>query len=174
MRWRNVNRRLGHRLVTATCAGAVAITTPATVHAEPDTGSPTSPFPVTNLILHYYDEVNYTDYFTNSSGGVWFSTPLGLNCGIWDRGSFGCSGNIPGASPGTHNVGWITGQIEPRYDLALGLYFPPGRAERDLPPRSYIEYNGTRCATMVDTSTYCQRGPFRFFVTPTRTWLAPP
>ena len=147
---------------------------PPAVHAEPDTADPTSPFPTTNLIINTYDKVKYDDYFTSSSGGVWFSTPLGLNCGIWDRGSFGCTGDIRGAPPGTTNVGWITGQIVPRYDWALGLQFPPGRAERDLPPRNYIEYNGTRCATMSDTSTYCQRGPFRFYVTPTRTWLAPP
>ncbi|KQY08948.1 hypothetical protein ASD37_00120 [Mycobacterium sp. Root135] len=167
-------RRLAHWLAVFGCTtGLVLATAPAT-HAEPDTGDPTSPFPVTNLILSTYDKVKYDDYFTSSSGGVWFSTPLGLNCGIWDRGSFGCTGDIRGAPPGTTNVGWITGQIQPRYDWALGLQIPPGRAERELPQRNYVEYNGTRCATMADTSTYCQRGPFRFLVTPNRTWLAPP
>jgi hypothetical protein len=156
------------------CAGGLVLATSPGAHAEPDTGDSKSPFPRTNLILNTYEKVKYDDYFTSSSGGVWFSTPLGLNCGIWDRGSFGCTGDIPGAPPGTTNVGWITGQIRTRYDRALGLQFPPGRAERDLPPRNYIEYNGTRCVTMADTSTYCQRGPFRFLVTPTRTWLAPP
>ncbi len=171
---RGHGRRLGRWLAAAlSVCGLVVVTSPS-VHAEPNTGDPNSPFPTTNLILHYYEKVKYDDYFTGSSGGVWFSTPLGLNCGIWDRGSFGCTGDIRGAPAGTQNIGWITGQIVPRYDWALGFQFPPGRAERDLPPRSYIEYNGTRCATMADTSTYCQRGPFRFFITPTRTWLAPP
>ena len=169
----NIKRR-GRRLASMCASGLALLGAPAG-HAEPDdTGSPTSPFPVTNLILNHYEKVRYDDYFTSSSGGVWFTAPLGLNCGIWDRGSFGCTGDIRGAPPGTHNIGWITGQIEPRYDLALGAQIPPGRGERELSPRSFIEYNGTRCATMADTSTYCQRGPFRFFVTPTRTWLAPP
>ena len=168
-------RRLGHWLaVCASVSGLVMATSPV-VHAEPDTGSPTSPFPVTNLIINYYDKVKYDDYFTSSSGGVWFSTPLGLNCGIWDRGAFACTGDIRGAPDGSTNVvGWVSGQIRMRWDPSFTILMPPGRAERDLPPRTYIEYNGTRCATMVDTSTYCQRGPFRFFVTPTRTWLAPP
>lgn len=167
-------RRLGRWLAVFACASGLVLATSPVTHAEPDTGDPTSPFPVTNLIINTYEKVKYDDYFTSSSGGVWFSTPLGLNCGIWDRGSFGCTGDIRGAPPGTTNVGWITGQIRARYDWALGLQIPPGRAERDLPPRHYIEYNGTRCATMADTSTYCQRGAFRFFVTPSRTWLAPP
>lgn len=145
-----------------------------TVLAEPNSGSASSPYPAAYLILDYYDKVKYDDYFTSSAGGVWFSTPLGLNCGIWDRGSFGCTGDIRGAPPGTTNIGWVDGNIVTRYDWLLGVQFPPGRAERELAPRSYIEYNGTRCATMADSSTYCVRGPFRFFVTPTRTWLSPP
>jgi hypothetical protein len=167
-------RRLGRWLAVSASVGGLVLATSSAVHAEPNTGSETSPFPAAYFILNHYDKVKYDDYFTSSSGGVWFSTPLGLNCGIWDRGSFGCTGDIRGAPPGTTNVGWITGQIQARYDWALGLQFPPGRAERELPPRSFIEYNGTRCATMADSSTYCSRGQFRVFVTPTRTWLAPP
>jgi hypothetical protein len=171
-------RRVGRALATTACAiGLVLLASPA-AHAEPSGGPsggpPPSPFPDANLILRYYDLVRYADYFTDSVGGVWFSTPLGLNCGIWDRGSFGCTGDIRGAPPGTNNIGWITGQIEPRYDPALAVQFPPGRAQRDLPPHSYIEYNGTRCATMADSSTFCSHGPFKFYVTPTQTWLGPP
>lgn len=140
-------------------------------HSEP---APTSPYPDSNLIIRSYNLVRYDDYFTASAGGVWFSTPLGLNCGIWDRGSFGCTGDIRGAPPGTTNIGWVNGNIVTRYDWLLGVQFPPGRAERELPRRSYIEYNGTRCATMADSSTFCSRGPFRFFVTPAGTWLSPP
>jgi hypothetical protein len=117
------------------------------------------------------------EFFTASNEGVWFSTPLGLNCGIWDRGSFGCTGDIRGAPSGTTRIGWITGSIVTRYDAydpLLKLQFPPGRAERMLPPRSYVEYNGTRCVTTTDTSTYCTHGPFQFMVTPSRTFLSPP
>jgi hypothetical protein len=99
---------------------------------------------------------------------------MGLNCGIWDRGSFGCSGDIHGAPPGTTHIGWMNGNVVTRYDWLLTFQFPPGRAERELAPRSYIQYNGTTCATMADASTYCSRGPYKFFVTATQTWLSPP
>ena len=166
-------RRL-HRWLMVACLGGLMIAAAPPATAEPNGGSETSPYPSTYLILNYYNKTPVEDYFTNSAGGVWFTTPLGLNCGIWDRGSFGCTGDIRGAPPGTTNIGWVNGNIVTRYDWLLGAQFPPGRAERDLPPRSFIEYNGTRCSTMADTSTYCQRGPFRFLVTPSKTWLSPP
>jgi len=135
-------------LVVVASAIAAMLAMSATSHAEPsNAGDPTNPFPGPNLILRYYDKVKYDDYFTSSSGGVWFTTPLGLNCGIWDRGAFACAGDIRGA-PGTTNVGWVSGQIRMRTDPGFAFLTPPGRGERELPPRSYIEYNGTRCATM--------------------------
>lgn len=155
-------------------AGALALAQAQPLHAEPAGGPVSSPYPDISFLLKYYENVRYDEYFTNSSGGVWFSTPLGLNCGIWDRGSFGCTGEIRGAPPGTTNIGWVNGNIVTRYDWLLGVQFPRGIAERDLPPRSYIAYNGTTCATMADSSTFCARGPYKFFVTPTRTWLSPP
>lgn len=173
-RTRNTARRVCRWLVAVAWVHGFLLLGSQPVLAEPNSGSESSPYPATYLILDYYDKVKYDDYFTSSAGGVWFSTPLGLNCGIWDQGSFGCAGDIRGAPPGTKNIGWVNGNIVTRYDWLLGVQFPPGRAERELAPRSYIEYNGTRCATMADSSTYCMRGPFRFFVTPTRTWLSPP
>jgi hypothetical protein len=167
-------RRWGHlATAVAVSAGAVLMSSPG-ARAEPDPSGTPPPYPDTNLIVRSYQLVRYDDYFTASAGGVWFSTPRGLNCGIWDRGSFGCTGDITGAPPGTTNIGWVNGNIVTRYDWLLGVQFPPGRAERELPPRSYIEYNGTRCATMTDASTYCSRGPFKFFVTSTGTYLSPP
>ncbi len=173
-RKQNISRRIFLCFATFFWTHALLLMGSSTALAEPNSGSASSPYPATYLILDYYEKVEYDDYFTSSAGGVWFSTPLGLNCGIWDQGSFGCAGDIHGAPPGTTNIGWVNGNIVTRYDWLLGVQFPPGRAERELPPRSYIEYNGTRCATMADSSTYCMRGPFRFFVTPTRTWLSPP
>lgn len=168
-----VVRSMSVWLAWAGAVGSILAGAP-TVHAEPN-GDPTvGPYPSASLILNHYTRVTYDDYFTRSAGGVWFSTPLGLNCGIWDRGSFGCAGTIPGAPPGTTNIGWVNGNIVTRYDWLLGVQFPPGWAQRELVPRSYIEYNGTRCATMADASTFCSRGPFQFFVTPSRTWLSPP
>lgn len=173
LRRRGVGRAF-RGLVLIACVIAQVFATAAVAAAQPNGGDPSSPYPAPYFILRYYDKVKYDDYFTRSAGGVWFSTPLGLNCGIWDRGSFGCAGNIPGAPPGTKNVGWVNGNIQMRYDWLLGFQFPPGRAERELAPRHYISYNGTTCSTMADSSTYCSRGQFRFFITPTRTWLSPP
>jgi len=169
-----VIRRQLRRVPAVLAAGAALLAMAPAVLAEPVAGAPPSPYPDPNHIIRYFEKVPHDAYFTASSGGVWFSTPLGLNCGIWDRGSFGCAGDIRGAPPGTTNVGWVNGNVVTRYDWLLGVQTPPGRAERELSALSYIEYNGTRCATMGDSSTYCARGPFQFFVTPTRTWLSPP
>ncbi len=161
----------------ARCLGVVAATAAMwglglpVSQAEP---AAEGPYPNNDVIIRSYHPVRFDDYFTPTAGGVWFTTPLGLNCGIWDRGSFGCSGHIRGAPPGTSNIGWVNGNLVTRYDWLLGVQFPPGRGARELPLRSYIEYNGTRCVTMADTSTYCSRGPFKFLVTPTVTWLSPP
>jgi hypothetical protein len=168
------SKRWAHVIATIALATGVVLVTSPGAHAEPDPSGTPPPYPDTNLIVRSYERVRYDDYFTASAGGVWFSTPLGLNCGIWDRGSFGCTGDITGAPPGTTNIGWVNGNIVTRYDWLLGVQFPAGRAEKELPPRSYIEYNGSRCATMTDASVYCARGPFKFFVTPTGTYLSPP
>jgi hypothetical protein len=137
-----------------------------------------TPYPDFALIVTAYERRPPEEFFTASNYGVWFTNPLGLNCGIFDtRGSFGCSGDIRGAPEGTTEIGWLKGNIVTRYDAydpLLRASFPTGRAERMLPPRSYVEYNGTRCATMADTSTYCTRGPFQFMITPTKTYLSPP
>jgi hypothetical protein len=167
-------RRNNEFIASIAVAVTVMLTTSPGAHAEPDPSGSPPPYPDTNLIVRSYERVRYDDYFTPSAGGVWFSTPRGLNCGIWDRGSFGCTGNITGAPPGTTNVGWVNGNIVTRYDWLLGAQFPPGRALRELSPRSYIEYNTTRCATMADGSIYCAHGPFKFYVTPTGTYLSPP
>lgn len=151
--------------------------TPSIGNADTLSDPPPSPYPDHALILTSYDHLEPNELFTASGAGVWFLSPLGLNCGIWDRGSFGCAGDIRGAPPGTSHIGWVNGNIVTRYDAndpLLGFQFPPARGEKTLPPRSYVTYNGTTCATMADTSTYCARGPFRFFITPTQTWLSPP
>lgn len=155
---------LGIAIVRAPLSGAV-----------PQPGNPPSPFPDLDLILRSYDQLQPEEFSDGSSPGVWFLTADGQNCGIFDyKGSFGCEGNIPGAPQGLNHIGWYNGNIVVRYDPVAGIQFPLGRGERVLPPRTYLEYNGTMCATMADTSTFCRRGPFRFFITATHTWLSPP
>lgn len=173
MHWQT---RVYWRISTAIAIGLLAVTS-STAQADAPTDPPPGPYPDQALILTSYDNPAPEEFFTASGAGVWFLSPLGLNCGIWDRGSFGCTGDIRGAPQGTSHIGWVNGNIVTRhdsYDPLLRFQFPSARAERSLPPRSYVSYNGTTCATMADTSTYCARGPFKFFITPTRTWLSPP
>lgn len=86
-------------------------------------------------------------------------------------GSFGCTGSIPGAPPGIDKIGWIAGDTRVHYDWTLAVRFPPSHGSIPIPPLSYISVEGTSCATTVDLGTYCERGPFRFLITPTHTWL---
>lgn len=130
--------------------------------------------------LRYFTEVDPAPYALDDppgaslpdQAGYWFSTAQGLTCGIWFRGSFGCTGAIPGAPPGIDKIGWITGDTRVHYDWTLAIRYPraPGGVAA-IPPLSFIRVEGTSCATTADGSTYCERGPFRFLITSTRTWL---
>jgi hypothetical protein len=148
----------------------------ASAYAEPVSGdSRSNPYPE----LRYFTEIDAAPYALGDSPaadlpdqpGVWFVTAQGLNCGIWFRGSFGCTGDIPGAPAGTQQIGWITGDTRVHYDWTIAIRFPPSRGSMTIPPLSYITSEGTTCATTLDASTYCERGPFRFLITPTHTWL---
>ena len=144
-------------------------------HTEPAENQPPQPYPE----LRYFTEIDSAPYAMSDPPGAslpdqpgyWFTTAQGLSCGIWFRGSFGCTGGIPGAPPGIDKIGWITGDTRVHYDWTLAIRFPPPRGAAPIPPLSFISVEGTRCATTVDLSTYCERGPFRFLITPTHTWL---
>jgi hypothetical protein len=158
-------------VVAAAMTGLVA---PA--QADPAAGdAPPDPYPE----LRYFTEIDSAPYSLSDSPaadlpdqpGVWFVTAQGLNCGIWFRGSFGCTGDIPGAPAGTHQIGWITGDARVHYDWTMAIRFPPSRGSLAIPPLNYITSEGTTCATTLDGSTYCERGPFRFLITATHAWL---
>lgn len=130
--------------------------------------------------LRYFTQIDAAPYDLSATPGValpdqpgyWFATAQGVNCGIWFRGSFGCDGDIPGAPADVHQLGWITGDTRAHYDWTLATRYPLGRRGNvTIPPLSFIEVEGTRCATTLDHSTYCVRGPSRFLISPTRTWL---
>jgi hypothetical protein len=149
----------------AACAGngAFAWADPATGNGEPN------PYPE----LRYFTKIDADPYVVPGQG-VWFVTAQGLNCGIWFRGSFGCSGDIPGAPPNVHQIGWIAGDTRVHYDWTLSSRFPKTQGTQSIPPLNFIESEGTSCATTVDGSTYFERGPWRLYITPTRTWLNGP
>lgn len=135
---------------------------PAPPQAAPD------PFPD----IKYYDELDANNFV--QPGGVWFVAPTGQSCGIWGLGSFGCAGDIPGAPPGVSHIGWIDGDRAVHYDWSVAARFPATQAQQPLPPRSKITHEGTTCAVTPDGRTYCERGPMRFVIEPTKTWLSAP
>jgi hypothetical protein len=160
-------------LATIASVTGLALVTATPGHADPPNDDPAaSPYPNNALILTSYTQLAPDEFFADRPG-VWFLSPSGLNCGIWDRGNFGCAGDIPGAPPGTNHIGWFNGDEFVHYDWTADIKFAVGggQAERALPPRSFVIYNGTTCAVMSDNSTYCNRGPYKFLVTPIQTWL---
>jgi hypothetical protein len=177
-RWGDVGLRPGAlmALALATVAMSIAAGLVAVAHAEPasNDGQP-GPYPD----LRYFTEIDAAPYAVGGppaadfpdQPGVWFVTAQGLNCGIWFRGSFGCVGDIPGAPAGVNKIGWITGDARVHYDWTMAVRFPPSRGTLSIPPLTFIESEGTKCATTFDGSTYCERGPWRLLITATHTLL---
>lgn len=168
---RNTLRRspLGRLIPALLLAFVTAAVGSAPAWADPGaTAAPVDPFPD----IRYYDRADAVNFAV--PGGVWFRTPAGQNCGIWERGSFGCAGFIPGAPAGTHHIGWIDGDRAVHYDWTVGVRFPGSQAQQPLPPFTTITHEGTTCAVTPNDSTYCERGPLRFLIEPTKTWLSAP
>lgn len=160
------------RLATLASVIGFAFAFPVVCRAEPPPAPP-DPYPSTDLILNLYRKVNPEEYFIPGMYGIFFLSPTGLNCGIWLKGSFGCAGLIPGAPPGANHIGWFNGEPRVHYDWPAAIQFPNVQAAQVLPPRSYVNWNESTCVTMADSSTYCKRGEFQFFITANGTWLSP-
>jgi len=139
--------------------------------ADPPPDAPGSPFPDMSVVRNFYTELPPEQFFIPEHYGVWFLTPTGINCGIWDRGGFGCVGAIPGAPPGVDNVAWFNGNRAVHYGWTAAMQFRPGQAQIPLPPRSFVTYNSTTCAVTSDDNTYCEHGAFRLLMTSAGTWL---
>jgi hypothetical protein len=157
----------GALAAVGTFISSVNVPTLAQADPAPTTADP-NPFPD----IRYYDVLDASSFVL--PGGVWFVGPTGQSCGIWGLGSFGCAGDIPGAPPGTSHIGWIDGDRAVHYDWSVAARFPATQAQLVLPPRSKITHEGTTCAATPDGRTYCERGPLRFVIEPTRTWLSAP
>ncbi|BBY65806.1 hypothetical protein [Mycolicibacterium helvum] len=157
------------RTYCAVAALMMALGNAGPAHADPaGTENPPDPFPD----IRYYDQVDTGGFV--QPGGVWFTAPTGQNCGIWGLGSFGCAGDIPGAPAGVSHIGWIDGDRAVHYDWSMAVRFPASQAQQPLPPRSKITHQGTTCAATPDGRTYCERGPMRFILAPSQTWLSAP
>lgn len=150
-------------------------------HADPSDPPGGSPFPELSRIMTWYTQLQPGEFFISDSPPVigdttgeryvWFLSPSGLNCGIWFWGGFGCAGNIPGAPPGDDHIAWYNGNRAVHHGWTAASQFPRGQAQRPLPPRSYVTYNSTTCATTPENNTYCGHGDFEFLITPTGTWF---
>lgn len=158
-------------LVVVGAVVALALCDQVAAHGDPPPDAPTSPYPDMGVITQYYTELPESQFLIPGHYGVWFLTPTGVNCGIWDRGGFGCSGDIPGAPPGVKNIGWFNGNRAVHFGWTADIQFRQGQAQIPLPPRSFVTANDTTCAVTSDGNTYCEHGPFRFLMTPAGTWF---
>lgn len=169
------DRRMHHHIGScrwlASIASAIglALATVSLAHADPAGDVSTSPYPELDHITDWYTQFQPEEFFLPDHPGVWFLSPSGANCGIWDQGSFGCAGDVPGA--GANHIAWFNGNRAVHYGWTASIQFPPGRALRSLPTRSYVTYNSTTCAITPDGHTYCEHGEFKFLMTQTQTWF---
>lgn len=163
--------RSGRWLATVAVAIGFAFVAAAPGYAEPPEDAAPKPFPDPADITAWYDELAPEKFFIPQQPGVWFLTPSGLNCGIWGWGSFGCAGAIPGAPPGDDHIAWFNGNRAVHHGWTAAIQYPPGQAQRTLPPRSYVTFNSTTCAITPDGNTYCGHGEFKFLVTLQGTWF---
>ncbi|AMT69367.1 hypothetical protein [Mycobacteroides immunogenum] len=145
----------------ALAAGALAVGgllgVPVSAVAEPAK----SPYPD----IGRYTKIDFEGYrLPSSDDDFWFSTPTGLNCGIWADGSFGCTGSIPGAPSGTNQIGWFTGDSQPHFDQTQQPRFinPGGLPQRVIPRNNYIAVtqatgygDTTTCAITDSGGVYC-------------------
>jgi len=160
-------------LATAMLGAVVLLITSPLGHADPTPDPSASPYPNGSLIRQVYQPIDADQFIVDGQPGIWFLTPTGVTCAIWYRGSVGCTGDIPGAPPGATHIAWKNGDKYVHYDWTAAIWFPGGHAIQTLQPRSYVESEGTTCAVMADTSTYCRHGPFQFYMTASGTWLNP-
>lgn len=93
--------------------------------------------------------------------GVWFTTPLGIECTMQDDGSYGCAGPLPGVADPTRAVSWDPGDVAARLNSAADARFASGRRQALLTRDRYLQYRGSRCAVTVDSGLYCRNGDNR-------------
>jgi hypothetical protein len=152
-------------------AGFLAVATigigvAAPAHAAPAAG----PYPD---ITQYERVVNLEKFKVTDEDGIWLTTPVGLYCGIGGDGSYGCTGNLPGAPPGENEVGWFPGDPSPRLYHTDEPRFASGTRQTILNGLTYVEYRGSRCAVTRESGIYCIHGDdpsSQIMVTTGMTW----
>lgn len=162
-------RRVARRTVTA---GAALLTGLVAAGLAGPAGADPGALPWPNI--EFFDRAEPEPFFVPGADGVWFLAPTGQTCGIWGPGSVACAGEIPGAPPNTHALGWVAGDRSVHYDHTVAFRMPRTRAQTPLPPRTVLDHNGTTCAVTANAETYCERGPLKFMISPRGSWLTPP
>jgi hypothetical protein len=152
-------------------AGVLACTFIGVSVAAPAAGIPsTGPYPD---IAKYQPVSNIFNYIVTDRDGIWFTTPEGVYCAIEDDGSYGCSGDLPGAPPGENEVAWFVGDSFPRLYHTDEPRFNSGTRQTILIGETYLDYRGSRCAVNRESAVYCIRGGdpnSQLMVTTAMTW----
>ncbi|MDA4109122.1 hypothetical protein [Mycolicibacterium holsaticum] len=131
-------------LVAGLCAAAISSASP-TAGAYPE-------------IDGYQPASDIQNYKVVGKTGVWFTSPLGVRCAIEDDGSYGCSGDLPGAPPGSNEVAWFVGDPFPRIYHAEAPRFSAPSAHMLLTRLTAISYRGSTCAVTAESTVYCIHG----------------
>lgn len=135
--------------------GVAAIGIVGLAPAMPIAGAEASVYPDTSD----YQAVSSREiYRVVDEDGVWFTSALGVRCGIKDDGSFGCAGPLPGAPAGENEVAWFSGDPFPRLYATAQPQFDSGAGQGILLGLTYIEYRGSRCSASRESSIYCVHG----------------
>jgi hypothetical protein len=142
--------------------------------AAPAAAVPTErPYPD---ITQFKRVVDLEKFKVTDKEGIWFSTPVGQYCGIGDDGSYGCSGDLPGAPPGENEVAWFPGDPFPRLYHTDEPRFSSGSGQSIINLRTYVEYRGSRCGVNQNSAIYCMHGDdpnSQIMVTTGMTWRGP-
>lgn len=114
-----------------------------------------SPYPD---IAGYQHETNLETFKVTDERGVWLTTPVGLRCGIDEDGSYGCSGNLPGAPPGDNEVAWFVGDPFPRLYQTDQPRFDSGVTQTLLNGLHDVRFRDSTCAVNKESEIYCIHG----------------
>lgn len=106
-------------------------------------------------IDQYHDAGSLEKFKLYAAEGIWFTTPLGLYCGIGEDSSFGCAGKLPGAPAGENEVAWFPGDPFPRLYQSDQPRFNSGLNQQLLTAYTVLSYRGIKCAITMESGVYC-------------------
>lgn len=142
---------LGRLLAGFVAGAAIGVGAAAPAAAVPAQG----PYPDTS---QYQRVIDLEKFKVTDRDGIWFTTPEGLYCGIEEDGSYGCSGDLPGAPRVENEVAWFLGDPFPRLYQTDEPRFNSGARQTILVGQTYLEYRGSRCAVNRESAIYCIHG----------------